>query len=367
MIQTQPRNLSLDTLRGIMLVIITINHTNGPFHRFTFQTFGFVSAAEGFIFLSGILVGLINGKRLLRYDREAVRTTLFRRSRIIYFYHLFTLFIITVPWILSTYIRDNYSLHALDSFFRQPLESIISYGLLLNQPAHLDILPMYVLFVFAGYFILLAFHNNKANLVLLSSFGLWLLSQFNWFELLQLNLSHAPFIHISYFNPFSWQFLFTIGCYMGYCSAAGKNIFPSTPKLTQLAVFTSLVFFFARCHIDNEWVIFQWIRSHTDRSNLELLRLVNFAALAYLVRFIIESFPNFRSVWLETLGQHSLQTFSFHTIMVYYLAPFSETISALGPQYRLLVQFLFVAALILPALLHKYLQNTFPAIKLIGL
>jgi hypothetical protein len=367
MIKTQQRNLSLDSLRGIMLIIITINHTSGPFHNFTFQPFGYVSAAEGFTFLSAILVGLINGKRLLRCDVEVVKNALFQRSRIIYLYHLLTIFIITAPWMLSSFIRNHYSIFQLDSFFHQPLESFTYYALLLNQPALLDILPMYVLFIFTGYFILLGFHYNKKNLVLLSSFALWLLSQFNWLELFDLNLNLSPLIHLGYFNPCAWQFLFTIGCYLGYCSATGKNILPSTPKLTQLALFVSLIFFFARHNFDNKWFICELIRNNADRANLELLRLINFAATAYLIRLIIESVPNFRSVWLETLGQHSLQTFTFHIIMVYYLSPFKETLSTLGPHYELLAQFISVAALIIPALLHKYLQKTFPTIKLTGL
>lgn len=367
MIKIQQRNLSLDSLRGIMLILITINHTNGPFHNYTYEPFGYVSAAEGFIFLSGILLGFINGKRLLRYDVEAVKSSLFQRSRIIYLYHLLTIFIITAPWMLSSYIRNHYGFPLLDSFFHQPLESFTYYALLLNQPPLLDILPMYVLFILSGFFILLGFHNNKKKLVLLSSFSLWLFSQFNWLEFFPISFNNNPFIHLGYFNPCAWQLLFTIGCYLGYCNATGRNILPSTPKLTQLALFVSLIFFFARYNIDNRWFIGELIRNNTDRSCLEPLRLVNFAAIAYLIRLIIESVPNFRSVWLETLGQHSLQTFTFHIIMVYYLAPFKETINALGPQYELTVQFLFIVALIVPALLHKYLQKTFPAIKLIGL
>ncbi|RJS93382.1 OpgC domain-containing protein [Salinisphaera sp. Q1T1-3] len=45
----------VDTLRGLMLVIMTIDHL-GPLSRFTMEPFGFVSAAWGFVFLSGYMV-----------------------------------------------------------------------------------------------------------------------------------------------------------------------------------------------------------------------------------------------------------------------------------------------------------------------
>jgi len=58
------RDRRLDALRGLMLVIITIDHLPSAFAAFTYQSLGFVSAAEGLCFYQVTL--LVWFTRLLR-------------------------------------------------------------------------------------------------------------------------------------------------------------------------------------------------------------------------------------------------------------------------------------------------------------
>lgn len=51
------RENALDALRGLFLVVMAFNHDGGPLSRFTHEPIGFVSAAEGFLFLSGLATG----------------------------------------------------------------------------------------------------------------------------------------------------------------------------------------------------------------------------------------------------------------------------------------------------------------------
>ena len=48
------RRAELDALRGLLLVLMTITHLPTRYSVYSSQIFGFVSAAEGFVFLSGI-------------------------------------------------------------------------------------------------------------------------------------------------------------------------------------------------------------------------------------------------------------------------------------------------------------------------
>lgn len=367
MIKTQQRNLSLDSLRGLMLIIITINHTSGPFHRYTYQTFGFVSAAEGFIFLSGILLGLVNGKRLLKYTTEAVRITIFRRTLTIYIYHLATLLAISLPLFFYRSINSHWNLsHELFIFLDHPIEALLHYSFLLYQPTFLDILPMYVIFIFWGFFALVGFNNDKAHVVLAGSFLVWLLSQISWLSIFQVNLENYPFIRLDSFNPFSWQLLFTIGCYLGYCGSRGKTVIQTTPTLTKIAFFIAVSFFIIRHFPDKTSPLVQLVTDNALRYNLGIVRLINFAVIAYLIQAVINSGWQLRSLWLETLGQHSLQVFTFQIIFIYYISPFRESIHSLGSSFEVVFQLTFVAILIIPALAHKYLRKTIPSIKLIG-
>src|SRR5580693_1644014 len=53
----------VDFLRGICLLLMTVDHLPLTLVRkFTWQTFGFFSAAEGFVFLSGLVSGLVYGR-----------------------------------------------------------------------------------------------------------------------------------------------------------------------------------------------------------------------------------------------------------------------------------------------------------------
>ena len=49
----------LDLLRGLMLVLIAINHSPFWIRIYTEEFVGYVSAAEGFVFVSAFLAGMV--------------------------------------------------------------------------------------------------------------------------------------------------------------------------------------------------------------------------------------------------------------------------------------------------------------------
>jgi hypothetical protein len=57
------RLLEIDIFRGLLLVIMVINHTPSPIREATTQPLGFVSAAEAFVFVSACLCGLIFSRK----------------------------------------------------------------------------------------------------------------------------------------------------------------------------------------------------------------------------------------------------------------------------------------------------------------
>ena len=57
------RNYAIDGFRGLLLVVIAINHLESvAMTPFTTNPFGFVSAAEAFIFLSGVMASMLYGQ-----------------------------------------------------------------------------------------------------------------------------------------------------------------------------------------------------------------------------------------------------------------------------------------------------------------
>jgi len=95
------RIIYLDVLRGLMLVIMTFDHLGGPIKNITFQPLGFVSAAAGFIYLSGFVYGLVYTRTLVNGDFNALKIKSVRRAGVIYFYHFLVLLVVTVPMIFN--------------------------------------------------------------------------------------------------------------------------------------------------------------------------------------------------------------------------------------------------------------------------
>ena len=79
----------LDSLRGFLLVWMTLTHLPTRVSAYSNQVVGYVSAAEGFILLAAVLTGQIQrrDKGKARTERRPVNRILQRASRI-YSYHL---------------------------------------------------------------------------------------------------------------------------------------------------------------------------------------------------------------------------------------------------------------------------------------
>ena len=83
--QRQPE---LDALRGLMLLLMTLAHLPTHFQVVTNQQLGFVSEAEGFVFLSAFLTGRIFGRIATESGFPTVIKRLWTRALRLYGYHL---------------------------------------------------------------------------------------------------------------------------------------------------------------------------------------------------------------------------------------------------------------------------------------
>src|ERR1700691_3117211 len=84
------RRAELDALRGLFLVWMTLTHLPTRFSDFVNSPIGFVSSAEGFVFVSALLVGRLTIREALD-NASGARTRLWKRSLKIYSYHLLML------------------------------------------------------------------------------------------------------------------------------------------------------------------------------------------------------------------------------------------------------------------------------------
>ena len=118
------RRPELDALRGLFLVWMTLTHLPTRFSELVNQPIGFVTSAEGFVFLSALLVGRLYVRELLE-DEPRVRKQLWKRSLKIYGYHLLLLsFAFTIAATFAVHTHKVALTNLLDFYLAHPAVAI---------------------------------------------------------------------------------------------------------------------------------------------------------------------------------------------------------------------------------------------------
>src|SRR6516225_1702360 len=78
------RFVELDILRGFLLLLMVVNHAPTYLRVFTDQPIGFFSTAEGFVFVSAFLAGMLFQRRSEKQGFEAARAATVSRALRIY-------------------------------------------------------------------------------------------------------------------------------------------------------------------------------------------------------------------------------------------------------------------------------------------
>ncbi len=84
---TSKRIVAFDLIRGYFLFVILIDHLGrffGFWEIFTGRGAQWVSAAEGFFFVSGIMLGMVRGRKMLEQPLKKVAAKVWRRSALLY-------------------------------------------------------------------------------------------------------------------------------------------------------------------------------------------------------------------------------------------------------------------------------------------
>lgn len=356
LISPTSRDNRIDSLRGLMLVLITINHYGGWLADFVWQPIGFVSDAEGFIFISGFVFSLVYGKYLTNYKLFA--TKIFSRFFTIYRYHfclIIGLVIISMIFpFYNKYWENMITYYYTNGFFKYCIASIP----LIYQPTLLDILPLYTISILASWPFLILLHKGKGNIAIISSFLIWFIGQFfNPNIYLSLKLFNAT--TYAAFNILSWQLIFMSGIYLGFKAKINEKVKIAEFKsvgYSLIIVFFSLLLL---RHITRfDWSLNDYIPQLLNRGDMSIQRLLDFFAIIYVVSLILKKIPkNYKIIWLDFIGKHSLQVFSFHVVIFYiFLIPFgrgSGIYINYGNTIYLFVMLLLILSLSIPAYVHK--------------
>lgn len=322
---TRPeRRPELDALRGLFLVWMTLTHLPTHFSDFMNNPFGFVSSAEGFVIISALLVGRLS-IRETQQNATGVRIRLWKRTLQIYGYHLVMLALaFTVAGAFAVHTHRAAISNLLNFYLAHPVTAIVGSVFLLYCPPLLDILPMYVIFLFFTPLLLSAAVRFGWRRILLASGGVWALAQFGLRDVVYHGIEHVTHLKIPLqetgsFNLFAWQAIWIAGLWLGAQTALQKPILRKLPGWVIGCCCAICLFFLG--------VRYSWLGPHLTQQGLGMqldkwqlgpLRVLNEASFAmvlywmrkYLLRWVaIEPFL--------TLGKASLHVFCTHVVFVF--------------------------------------------------
>jgi hypothetical protein len=327
------RKPELDALRGLMLLLITVTHVPTTIADRLSQPFGFVSAAEGFVFLSAFLVGGVYTKIAFDKGHSAMRRGLWDRAGIVWAWHVaMLLYLFTVIAALGI-ATDQAAIKNMIAFYMQePVTALLSSFALFYNPPLLDILPMYVLFMLASPLALtigLRYRRYGWAIVLGISVLFWIFAQFELDRRLYAWITSktiaVPLHQTGAFELAAWQFLWIFGLWMGSSLQVGDNVEPDeieNPKsdLTASLVLLASVIVIG-CMIWRHAVGQAPFGARTelnllfDKWQLGPLRLINFFAMMVVVMHYGPRMARvMRFRFLEVLGNASLPVFCAHLV-----------------------------------------------------
>jgi hypothetical protein len=357
------REVALDSWRGLMLVVMAVVHLGGRPAEMLGEVLGFASAAEGFVFLSGIMCGLVYGRYGI-VSAERMRDRTWERARTIYGYHVATLALLlalilalqTLPGDLHIY----YGKTSLALLADDPMRGFLAIMVLALQPVHFDILPLYVVYMALAPFMLALFARGRAAALFAASLAVWLFAQSGGSQMVIAALPAGGGLRWGDFDPFAWQILFVAGAYLGWRRANGLAILPGIPAgAYRAAVAAAALLFLLRhglidialgAYFDLEWA--------SSKLRVGWLRLLNDALIAFVVYQVASRHGlALRNSWLALLGGHSLQVYCFHALALYVLLPVRWRIGAHGAWAEFAFGLAFLASLTIPAVVHRYYRS----------
>lgn len=329
------RDTRIDVFRAVALLTIFINHVPGTiFEHVTHKNFGFSDAAEAFVLISGIAVGLAYGLKFQPGNRLLITLKAWRRAGVLYVTHIMTTVATLAIFSAAALYFSRPGLLKLiniEMIIDDTPEAMVGMATLGHQIGYNNILSMYAaVLLMMPLFLLIG--TVSLRLMVLASGLLWLVA-----GIYQIAPMNYPGDGFWFLNPLSWQFLFVIGIAgMLHVRRGGEIRFNSWMA-------GAAVFYLVGALVWVKWPL--WgietasglpaVLTGFDKTFLSASRLLHILAIAYLV-VTIPWLSNLARTGpdhpLAVLGKHSLPVFVAGTILAM-IGQVMKTVSPGGLTY----------------------------------
>ncbi len=216
------RDLRLDFMRGLIMVYVVVVHLEyySLLSMLAWERLGLVSSAEGFVMLSGLVVGLVYGKRARLEGLRAAASKLWQRAFKLYRVNLFVILSIALisflPYINSFEVTHWWIPNQRDHAFYLYPPDIAPWWTWLWQaltlqigPHQFQIIGLYVILLSLAPLAIQTLIRGHLAWLLLISWSLYLANLF-------LGLQLTPARFELGFPLLSWQMLFFTGLAVGF-------------------------------------------------------------------------------------------------------------------------------------------------------
>lgn len=329
-VKKKPRILTFDLLRGYLIVSIILNHLqwypNG-FDLLAMRGSLLVSTAEGFFFLSGLVLGIVRGRKLLARPFRMAASLLLKRGTLLYVTSVTLAFLFTlVGW---WFFMDN---PGLKPGIRPPDEPVgdVIFGIMSLNYLYgwADFLRLYTVFIIAAPFALWLMRKGLWYVVFAVSVGVWAL--FPW------ALEHGP-RDSEILMLLSWQLVFFGGFIIGFYweklsdfwSKLRPNVRRSIPypvlSVAALTLLANIAFAVGQHYGLLTPALSDWyssIQPYFNKHQLPVARLALFLLWFVLGFYVVQRFEapikKYAGWILLPFGQNSLYVYIVHAVLLFF-------------------------------------------------
>lgn len=311
------------------MIAITLNHLNYFPNGLTWLTMKgelFVSSAEGFFLISGIVLGIVRGAKLISRPFSEVAKLLLKRSLQLYVvYAVATIGFTLVGW---WFFMDNPALKpgiaAPETSVLTMIWNVLTFSYLYGW---VDYLRLYFFFLLASPLVMWLLRRGWWWLVMAGSVALWFVApEHDWPQSV-------------YTQPLTWQLLFfsgmTIGFYYKQIAHAWNSLMPAVRSgltaliigLTIMTIYANYLLAFGGKEDYAMFLVVSPIRDSLmpffDKENLPLARIALFAlwfAGSFLTVRLLEKYIVKLFGWLLLpFGTNSLYVYIVSGVIIFFV------------------------------------------------
>ena len=315
------RDASIDILRGLALITITINHITGFTDRMhmagmqfpTLTLWGFSSAAEIFFLLSGYLVGAVYFSAAKDPSLAQFAAKVWPRAIKLYIYNL-VLFLVLLPLCLNS--PDLARLSFYSWFIQKGPASLVDFLILYLQPYCLEILVTYMVLLATAPLFALLLRLQPLVALAVSVALYWFAHEHAWFNI----GGGSPVGDWRWnFNPASWQLVF-----FGALAAGRYRLLATMERRAEgnwhwlvppVLLFVGLTILF----LAQGWFSFEVL--YQSKIRIGPVRVVHALSVCWLIMTVLWMWPRLQRSWpmrqCAVIGSNSLQTFVVSVALSY--------------------------------------------------